>query len=175
MPLRRPPDGAVARGDFSALGQALAEHQSFEDWPWPLVYREVAKLSPEAGFILTRRASPQIWLGSLQKHTARYPSEQSRQLRQRFFGADDPWRQAETYLDFYQNHLDSVRSFMAERDLPFLELCWEEGSGWHDLCAWLGVPDVARPTPHSNSAVQQERFGRRVKRIMRRAIARVRR
>jgi hypothetical protein len=41
---------AVAGGDFSALGQALAEHQSFEDWPWPLVYREVAKLAPGAGF-----------------------------------------------------------------------------------------------------------------------------
>ena len=44
-------------------------HQSFEDWPWPLMYRDLsARYGTDAKFILTLRRSPEVWLRSLKMH-----------------------------------------------------------------------------------------------------------
>src|SRR5579859_2611094 len=45
---------------------------SFEDWPYPLIYRELFfRYGEGAKFILTRRATPRIWLRSLMRHALR--------------------------------------------------------------------------------------------------------
>lgn len=160
--------GDIANGDLSGLGAAAAAHQSFEDWPWPMVYREVFELVPGAGFILTRRRTPEIWLDSLRRHTNRNPSEKSQHLRKKFFESDDPWADEEIYLEFYKAHLSSVRAFAREHDLPLLELCWEEGDDWAKLCSFLRVEVVSGDIPHSNSALENERYDRRLRRTLKR-------
>ena len=54
-------------GERSGLAPMLAQYNSFEDWPRPLVYRDLPAL-PSKALMLTRRASPEIWLESLRKH-----------------------------------------------------------------------------------------------------------
>ena len=63
------------------------------------------------------------------------------------------------YCAFYEKHLVEVRSYFAGTE-RLLEVCWDEGDGWEQLCPFLDrpVPDVA--FPHSNATPS---FGRRVK------------
>ena len=44
-----------------ALMHIVERHQSFEDWPWPLVYREIDRRFPGTKFVLTRRTTPEAW------------------------------------------------------------------------------------------------------------------
>lgn len=155
---------AVAGGDRSGLADAIARHESFEDWPWPLVLDETVAMAPDAGFILTRRKSPEIWLQSVRGHVTRNTSENSRHLREMFFGTDDPWRDEAAYLAFYDNHLEHVRQVARDRGLPLLDLCWEEGDGWKQLCDWLEVDVVPCEVPHLNAAPKVPTFQRRVRR-----------
>ena len=34
------------KGDYKALLQWVKDHDSFEDWPWPLIYREIDEAFP---------------------------------------------------------------------------------------------------------------------------------
>ena len=43
------------------LMHIVERHQSFEDWPWPLVYREIDQRFPGTKFVLTRRTTPEAW------------------------------------------------------------------------------------------------------------------
>ena len=47
---------------------------------------------------------------------------------------------------FYENHLHNVREYFAGTD-RMIELCWEEGDGWPELCGFIGVPGSRPPLP----------------------------
>ena len=52
-------------GEIAKLLDQMADWDSFEDWPWPLIYREIDERYPDARFVLTVRESPAIWYRSL--------------------------------------------------------------------------------------------------------------
>jgi hypothetical protein len=133
-------------GDIEALGNEAAKWDVLEDLPWLLVYREMAEIFPEAKFALTRRSSMDVWLKSVERHVARNGAP----LR-RVFGINEGDDPATRYCEKYESHLREVRAFFAGTD-RLAEFCWEEGDGWPELCAFLGlqIPDI--PFPHSNPA-----------------------
>lgn len=154
----------VAAKDTSAVGPALARHDCFEDWPWPVVYRDAYKLEPEAAYILTVRKDANIWLESIRNHTARNPSAESKQLRTHLFGDSDPWGQGEKYKDFYESHNEQVASFFSDKADQFATVCWERGDGWEELCALLRLEVPANTAfPHANSKASRERVFYRAK------------
>ena len=104
------------------------------------------------------------------ENTDRQPNEASHQLRITFFGSDNPWEDGQTYLDFYWNHLDAVRAYAKGEAIPLLELCWEDGDGWPELCAFLGHDPVNGPIPHANSADLGSRLATRARRKLGRLI-----
>lgn len=123
------------------------QFDSFEDWPWPLMYRELDARFPRSKFILTLRASPEIWLESLKQHsTTTHPDMHARKLA---YGWDYPHGHEQEHLAFYRRHAEAVRAHFGSR---LLELTWEDGDGWEKLCGFLDkpVPDV--PLPHANRA-----------------------
>ena len=46
--------------DFHSIYNRIEKFDSFEDWPWPLIYKEIDKRFPDSKFILTLRKTPEI-------------------------------------------------------------------------------------------------------------------
>ena len=140
----------VLRKNFTRIKQKVKEFDLFEDWPWPLIYEELDQLYPGSKFILTVRKSDLVWLESLKKHSMRTkPLSHCRKLA---YGYNFPHKKEQEHLDFYNRHNERVRAYFKGRSSDFLELCWEKGDGFEELCSFLNfeVPDM--PLPHANKA-----------------------
>lgn len=158
--------GAVAEGDMAALRRHLDRYDTFEDWPWPAVYKEADAACPDSAFVLTLRKDVGTWLRSSQKHEAlakarrqddARPNDPATRLSLRYVGAYDALDHADRMAAFYEEHTAAVRRHFADRPEQLIELCWETGSGWPELCAFLGHPVVPGPVPHANSSQTRAR------------------
>ena len=125
------------------------QYDSFEDWPWPLMYKELDSHFPGSKFILTTRLSPDKWYGSLVKHSERTGPTEARKL---VYGYTNPHDKKNEHIRFYQKHNADVRAYFDGRDSDFIELCWGRGDDWQKLCHFLDkeVPDA--PFPHANKS-----------------------
>ncbi len=144
------------RNDLTDVFRTVARFDSFEDWPFPLIYREIDERYPNSKFILTVRKDKLTWLESLKKHSLRTrPLRHSRELA---FGFHYPFGHEREHIDIYENHNAEVVEYFRARPRDLLVLCWEKGDGWSELCEFLGheVPDL--PLPHANrhSALRQD-------------------
>ncbi len=142
------------RSDLSRIISVVEANDLFEDWPWPLLYRELDRLFPGCKFILTVRADETRWLKSISQHSLRTnPFKHCRKLA---YGFSYPFRHEQAYLDFYRTHNQNVREYFADREEDFLEVCWENGYGFGKLCTFLGLPDPGVPVPHANKGSEQQ-------------------
>lgn len=141
-------EDVVSRNDFSRVKEKVSEYDFFEDWPWPLIYKELDQMYPGSKFVLTVRKNEEVWLNSLKKHSMR--THPARHFRKLAYGYSFPHRHGNEHMEFYKRHNDGVRSYFRGREKDFIELCWEHGHGWDELCAFLGkdIPDI--PFPHAN-------------------------
>ncbi len=124
--------------------------ESFEDWPWPLMYRELfERYGDGARYILTTRKSPEIWVESLKKHTV--VTRAGGVIRKKIYGYRYPHGAEAAHMDVYRAHNDAVRAyFLHHAPHLFLEVCWENGDGWPELCDFLLEPRRDTPFPHAN-------------------------
>jgi hypothetical protein len=140
-------------GDAACVLEAVAAHDLCEDWPWPLAFREIlAHFGDSCRYVLTMRATPDIWLQSLKAHAERVsPTMHCRLLA---YGHAYPHGREREHLDFYQRHADAVRMHFANLGASHLlwEACWEAGDGWDGLSQFLGVAAPSTPFPHENRA-----------------------
>ncbi len=144
----------VLKHDFRRLQKIGSQYDLFEDWPWPLVYKELDNFFPGSKFILTTRKDEGTWLNSLKKHSMRtHPIKHCRKLA---YGYNFPQKHEQEYLQFYKSHNEDVRAYFQGREGDFLEVCWENSDGWKKLCAFLGknIPDI--PFPHANKGEDQQ-------------------
>ena len=144
----------LAKYRAGQLGEVFAEidrGEAFEDWPYPLLYRELRfRYGREASFVLTKRRNSATWLASLKQHSLR--TNPVRHCRLLAYGYAYPHGVEAHYLDFYERHEIEVRQFFRRQGASdqLLELCWEEGHGWAELCSFLNVPVPDQPFPHKN-------------------------
>lgn len=138
----------VIRNDFTRIKQKVSQFDLFEDWPWPLIYKDLDRMFPGSKFILTVRHSEEKWLESLKNHSMKTPP--SNHCRKLAYGFNFPHKNEKDHIEFYRRHNDNVRSYFKNRSNDFIELCWENGDGFEELCSFLNcnVPDV--PFPHAN-------------------------
>lgn len=136
-------------GDIAGLLGWVGDYDSFEDWPWPLIYREIDDAFPSVKFILTTRASPAVWFESLCRHANRTGPTMYREL---VYGHAMPHAHRAEHLMFYKRHNREVRAYFRDRPGDLLEVCWENGNGWPEVAGFLGfeAPDI--PFPHENKA-----------------------
>ena len=149
----------VLKNDFSRVDKELQLYDLFEDWPWPLLFEKLDQEFPGSKFILTVRKNENVWLNSLKSHSLRTnPHEHSRKL---VYDYNYPHGHERAHLEYYRNHNDNVRSYFSGREDQFLEVCWENGHGWPELCDFLGkkIPDVE--FPHANKGVSRSVFRKR--------------
>jgi hypothetical protein len=146
-------EDVVLRNDLTHLKKVADQYDFFEDWPWPLVYKELDNMFPGSRFILTTRSHERKWLDSLKEHSMRtHPTKHCRKL---VYGYNFPHKNEREHIEFYKRHIEGVRTYFHGREKDLLEVCWENGDGWAKLCAFLrrDVPDV--PFPHINKGVDQ--------------------
>lgn len=144
----------VLRSDFTRIEKKINDYDLFEDWPWPLIYKQLDQRLPGSKFILTVRKSEDAWLKSIKNHAMRtHPMKHCRKLA---YGFNYPHKHEKDYIEFYRRHNDSVRSYFKNRSGDFIELCWESGDGFDKLCGFLNcnAPDV--PFPHANKGADQK-------------------
>jgi hypothetical protein len=143
---------AVAHHDFQSLFDTAYQHDALEDFPWPLVYRELDEHFPHAKFILTVRKDPAAWLSALTWQTVGKSRRRLAAYKQ-IYGHHYPHENAQAFLDRYTSHNEQVTRYFTEKypaGGKLLELCFERGDGWSELCPFLGLPAPDVPFPHSN-------------------------
>lgn len=139
---------AFQDGRTEAVLDGMETYDSFEDWPWPLMYREIDRRFPDARFVLTTRASPDAWYASLCKMAVRIGPLVN--FEQQIYGHAEPQKHRAGYLAFYERHNAAVRAHFRDRPGKLLTLCWETGDGWSELARFLGEETPDRPLPHVN-------------------------
>ncbi|MBE9171590.1 hypothetical protein IQ216_00330 [Cyanobium sp. LEGE 06143] len=142
----------VRHGDLNGLRAVVDRHDSFEDWPYPLVFEQLDHLYPGSRFILTRRRSTRAWLRSLQEHSLRTDPAIGSRSRTLAYGWPYPQLNPRAHLSLYRAHLLRVRHYFRQRPQDLLEVCWEEQASWAPLCSFLGQPLPGVPFPHANPA-----------------------
>ena len=144
----------VVRKDLSGIRRKAEQYDFFEDWPWPLLYKELDLMFPGSKFILTVRKSEEDWFESLKKHALRtHPTKHCRKLA---YGHHFPHHKKAEFIDIYRNHNACVRDYFKDRRDDFLELCWETGDGFERLCDFLDLKVPDKTLPHANRAIDQD-------------------
>ncbi len=153
---------ALAMYRAGAVRKLLAKvdhFDSFSDWPWPLIVPELLdKFGDRARFVLTRRASSDVWIESLKGHSMITPPQNH--AREMVYGYAYPQENEQAHIDFYQTHNKKTKSLFEERGLSnlLLDVCWEEGSGWKELTHFLDLPTPDVSVPHENSSKKRREF-----------------
>lgn len=143
----------VMRGDFRRVWNRASQKTAFEDWPWPLLYRELDERFPGSRFILTVR-DPRRWIasyrGMLRAEGA--PPPEIARIRSHLFGVDPGEASDAELIARFTRHNEDVLRHFRERPRDLLVVDWERGDGWPQLCAFLDVapPNPAQPLPHLN-------------------------
>jgi hypothetical protein len=154
------------------LAYCLDPWDAFEDNPffWPHIgeerrpfYEWAIVKYPDAKFILTSRASTEIWIKSLVGHLKRKkiypggakPGTQKFVKRARVYGTEAvSTMNLELFAEVYDNYIRDARAYFTENAPDkFLDVCWENGDGWNDICPFLGCQKpLSNKFPHQRKA-----------------------
>ena len=123
------------------------KYDSFQDNPWPIVYKKMDALYPKSKFILTGR-DPDIWIESQVRHFGKACTP----MRELIYGVGCPEGNEQRYIDTLVYHNHCVFEYFNDREEDFLAMDITRGDGWQKLCAFLGKPTPSVPFPHANKA-----------------------
>ena len=131
-------------GDPQPLFDMVKDYDAFQDNPWPILYKELDELQPGSKFILTYRTEEK-WIKSVVNHFGKIHTD----MRLWIYGIGHPLGNEAVYLERYQRHYKEVVEYFKDRPDDLLEICWENGDSWKELCEFLGedVPNI--PLPHA--------------------------
>jgi hypothetical protein len=159
---------AFREGRLDEVFAEVDQYDAFEDWPYPLMYRELEdRYGPDAKFILTIRKTPMTWLRSLERHSMYTPPKAH--CRKLAYGFNYPHYSRTHHLRFYERHNGEVQAYFMAKGASdrLLVMCWEDGDGWEKLCGFLGKPVPDEPISAENVTATRgssgnERINRRL-------------
>jgi hypothetical protein len=146
----------IRAGHPEAALPVMEEYDAFEDWPWPLVYREAHEIyGDRARFILTVRRDEDTWFRSIEQHG--YRTSLLKSMKDAY-GYYRPFGRKDQFTAIYRNHNAAAHAFFADKPGLFTEFCLERGDSWEKLCALIGHPvPQDKPTPHRNKTAKQKK------------------
>ncbi|MEM9884534.1 MAG: sulfotransferase [Bacteroidota bacterium] len=141
-------------GNISSILKLAEDYNNFEDWPWPLIYKDLYFEFPDSKFILTIRESPEVWFSSLCNHAKRTGPTEHRKI---VYGYEMPQSKRSAHIRFYNFHNQSVTDFFNKQSPNnFLTVCWEKGDGYDKLCKFLDIDNCPSESfPHLNKSINQ--------------------
>jgi hypothetical protein len=144
----------ILHGDLKKTLRIATAKDSFEDWPWPLVYREMDASFPSSRFVLTTR-DPDRWLTSYRAMIAAQgpPACELSTIRCQLFGVDPAIASDEELVSRFIRHNAEILEYFKARSGQLLVVDWEAGDSWPKLCDFLGMPIPDVPFPHLNQRI----------------------
>ena len=127
-------------GNAPQILESMKEWDSFEDWPWPLIWREIDERFPDARFVLTVRESPEVWYRSLCGMAVRRGPFK---FEKHIYG----------YLDFYRTHNQAVTDHFRNRPNKLITICWTDSNAPERLAEFLGQDLPNTPPVHENRGI----------------------
>lgn len=135
--------------DTTSFINSIKDFDSVDDYPIPLIFEEIYTVYPDAKFIFTVRESAHQWATSIINEFNRKKINHGENL---WYGglliSDNRY---DKLIDFYNQHYDRVKNFFRDKS-NFLELCWERGDGWSELCNFLNKEIPSKSLPHLNKS-----------------------
>lgn len=153
----------LINGNMAEIYKAIDNNDSFDDWPWPSLYKLLDSRYPDSKFILTVRKDSNVWLNSYVKHAERRGPTREREY---FFKHASPHGFRAEHIAFYENHNQEVVEYFKGRPEKLLVVCWETDPSWDKLCQFLGkeIPEI--DFPHANKAARPLRFKHVIRRFI---------
>ena len=141
----------IAKGDLSRIMALAEKKETFEDWPWIILYKELDEAFPESRFILTKR-DPERWVQSYENMLANQgdASNEMNEIRRILYGLPFPRVSRAQLIGRYEKHNAEVEDYFRGRSNDLLIVNWEAGHAWKELCAFLGKETPNKPFPHAN-------------------------
>ena len=138
---------AFEKNDFQSIDKVVGLYDGFRDMPWPLYYDTLDKKYPGSKFILTHR-NCLSWINSCRNH---YKSKGHEEFEKIYgVGNQYPVGKEDIWITRYLDHARAVRKYFNNRSSDFIELNWEKGDGWKEICAFLQKDQPVRNFPHAN-------------------------
>lgn len=143
----------VKRNQLDNVLREAEKYETFEDWPWFLIYRELDQRFPRSKFILTLRKDTETYVASLKGHHEREGIRNKDFVRPHWwdevFGVEpSQWDYQKSALR-YERHNREVLEYFGERiNRDLLVVCWENGDGWTQLSKFLNKRHPDEPFPH---------------------------
>lgn len=143
-----------AVGDHTEILSIARRFDSFEDWPWLLLYKEFDRAFPGTKFILTTRESDS-WVRSYlnQIHQPGHFTPEMNRLRELLYGMSFASPDPEKLIARYEAHNAEVREYFRDRPGDLLEVNWAKGDGWKEVCEFLGERVPSGPFPHAHRGI----------------------
>ncbi len=143
----------VKRNQVEDVLREAEKHESFEDWPWFLLYQEFDRRFPNTKFILTLRKDTATYVRSLQGHHEREGIRNKDWVKPHWWDEVHGMQPAEWDYEYsaqrYENHNRAVLEYFAGRiNKDLLVVCWENGDSWDALSRFLAKRAPDEPFPH---------------------------
>lgn len=143
----------VKRNQIEEVLSLAERRESFEDWPWFLLYQEFDRRFPNSKFILTLRKDTATYVRSLQGHHEREGIRRADFVKPHWWDEVHERQPTEWDYDYsaqrYETHNRAVLDYFAGRiDTDLLVVCWENGDGWEKLSRFLHKRVPTEPFPH---------------------------
>ena len=137
--------------NLSRILDLVNKKDTFEDWPWLILYRELDEAFPDSKFVLTRR-DPVRWIKSYSNMLRNQgdASEELNEIRRILYGLPFTNVTEQQLVERYERHNSDITTYFRERPNDLLTIDWELGSGWEQLCEFLGREIPKEPFPHAN-------------------------
>lgn len=118
------------------IQKTLQNWDAVQDMPWPIFYKQLFELYPEAYFILTVR-DPQSWIQSVVQFfgSIRFP------LHQKIYGVPCAEGYESRYLEVYQQNNKEVQFFFSGKP-HFLVMDMKKDFNYETLCGFLNIQDI---------------------------------
>ena len=129
----------------------MDRYDSFEDWPWPLIYRDIDRRFPEAKFVLTVRNTADHWYRSLCKMAVRMGPLNN--FERHVYGYSMPQGRRQEHIQFYEKHNQQVQEYFQERPGKLLTIDWSAETDSSRLAQFLGEADLRENLPNVNESL----------------------
>jgi len=147
----------LENGELDQIMNIAKSKDTFEDWPWLILYKEFDQTFPESKFILTYR-DPENWLKSYLNMLAVEGKANNRINRIRSFLYQLPFPNvsANELVGRYIKHFNDVQEYFINKPDSLLIVDWEKGDGWKEICDFIKMPIPNKPFPHANRGLYKK-------------------
>lgn len=146
--------------NFSRIFSVASAKQSFEDWPWIILFKEMDKKFPGSKFVLTIR-DEQKWLRSYRNMllSQKKASKEMNEIRRILYDLPFPNVTDEQLIIRYKKHNRDVIRYFSHRPNALLVVNWEKDNNWNKLCDFLGKDIPGDVFPHENKGIYHDAKG----------------